>query len=60
MKAKKSSALAAASLHPNEATMEACPPGRPANSVHVWVGGSMGSIPTAPADPIFWVHPCEH
>jgi tyrosinase len=26
------------------------------NSVHVWVGGSMGSIPTAPADPIFWMH----
>ena len=25
-------------------------------SVHVWVGGSMGSIPTAPADPIFWMH----
>jgi len=26
------------------------------NGVHVWVGGSMGSIPTAPADPIFWMH----
>jgi tyrosinase len=26
------------------------------NAVHVWVGGSMGSIPTAPADPIFWMH----
>lgn len=26
------------------------------DSVHVWVGGSMGSIPTAPADPIFWMH----
>lgn len=26
------------------------------NSVHVWVGGSMGSVPTAPADPIFWMH----
>jgi len=24
--------------------------------VHVWVGGSMGIIPTAPADPIFWMH----
>lgn len=24
--------------------------------VHVWVGGSMSSIPTAPADPIFWMH----
>ena len=23
------------------------------DSVHVWVGGSMGAIPTAPADPIF-------
>lgn len=24
--------------------------------VHVWVGGAMSSIPTAPADPIFWMH----
>lgn len=24
--------------------------------VHVWVGGSMASIPTAPADPLFWMH----
>ncbi len=29
------------------------------NSVHVWVGGSMGSVPTAPADPIFWMHHCN-
>src|SRR5712692_8049355 len=26
------------------------------NGVHVWVGGTMGWIPTAPADPIFWMH----
>jgi tyrosinase len=26
------------------------------NAVHVWVGGSMSFIPTAPADPIFWMH----
>ena len=24
--------------------------------VHVWVGGTMSGIPTAPADPIFWMH----
>jgi tyrosinase len=24
--------------------------------VHVWVGGTMGSIPTAPADPLFWMN----
>ena len=29
------------------------------NSGHVWVGGSMGVIPTAPADPIFWMHHAE-
>lgn len=29
------------------------------NSGHVWVGGSMGSIPTAPADPTFWMHHAE-
>jgi tyrosinase len=25
-------------------------------AVHVWVGGNMGYIPTAPSDPIFWMH----
>lgn len=25
-------------------------------SVHVWVGGTMGAIPTAPCDPIFFMH----
>jgi tyrosinase len=29
------------------------------NSGHVWVGGSMGSVPTAPADPAFWMHHAE-
>jgi tyrosinase len=29
------------------------------NSGHVWVGGSMGSIPAAPADPVFWMHHAE-
>jgi tyrosinase len=29
------------------------------NSGHVWVDGSMGSIPTAPADPVFWMHHAE-
>jgi tyrosinase len=28
-------------------------------SGHGWVGGSMGLIPTAPCDPIFWMHHCE-
>ena len=26
------------------------------NSGHVWVSGSMGIVPTAPADPAFWTH----
>lgn len=29
------------------------------NSGHVWVGGSMGSVPAAPCDPVFWMHHCE-
>jgi len=29
------------------------------NSGHVWVGGSMGVVPTAPADPVFWMHHAE-
>jgi tyrosinase len=31
----------------------------PHNEVHDQVGGSMGSVPTAPADPIFWAHHCN-
>ncbi len=27
-------------------------------SIHVWVGGSMGLVPTAAYDPIFWSHHC--
>ena len=26
------------------------------NQVHVWVGGSMGEIPVAAYDPVFWAH----
>ena len=29
------------------------------NSGHVWVGGSMGGIATAPCDPVFWMHHAE-
>ncbi len=29
------------------------------NQVHVWVGGTMGSVPGAPADPLFWLHHAE-
>ncbi len=29
------------------------------DSGHVWVGGSMGIVPTAPCDPIFWMHHAE-
>src|SRR5688572_21194355 len=29
------------------------------NSGHVWVGGSMGSILSAPCDPVFWMHHAE-
>jgi tyrosinase len=31
----------------------------PHNRVHNQVGGSMGDVPTAPADPIFWLHHCN-
>lgn len=30
--------------------------GGPHNFVHGWVNGTMSSVPTAPADPIFWMH----
>lgn len=28
------------------------------NGVHVWTGGTMGSVPTAAYDPLFWAHHC--
>jgi tyrosinase len=31
----------------------------PHGHVHDQVGGSMGNVPTAPADPVFWVHHCN-
>lgn len=31
----------------------------PHGRVHDQVGGSMGRVPTAPADPIFWIHHCN-
>jgi tyrosinase len=30
--------------------------GTPHNDIHVWIGGLMGSVPTAARDPIFWLH----
>lgn len=30
----------------------------PHNNVHGWVGGDMGSIPSAAYDPLFWSHHC--
>lgn len=29
------------------------------NGVHVWVGGSMGRVPTSAYDPLFWAHHCQ-
>lgn len=29
------------------------------DSGHVWVGGSMSGVLTAPCDPVFWMHHCE-
>jgi tyrosinase len=31
----------------------------PHNRVHDQIGGSMGAVPTAPADPVFWLHHCN-
>jgi tyrosinase len=28
-------------------------------AVHAWVGGHMGSVTTAAADPVFWLHQCN-
>jgi tyrosinase len=29
------------------------------NLVHVWFNGTMSNVPTAPADPMFWMHHAE-
>ena len=31
----------------------------PHNGLHVWVGGTMGQVPYAAYDPIFWAHHCN-
>ena len=31
----------------------------PHGQVHVFVGGNMGSVPTAANDPVFWLHHCN-
>jgi tyrosinase len=31
----------------------------PHGGLHVWMGGDMGSVPTAAYDPIFWLHHCN-
>lgn len=31
----------------------------PHGSIHVWVRGDMGSVPTAAYDPVFWLHHCN-
>lgn len=49
-----SSALANATFNGFAASLEGIH-----NSGHVWVGGSMGIVPTAPADPVFWMHHAE-
>uniref|UniRef100_A0A183BW73 ShKT domain-containing protein n=1 Tax=Globodera pallida TaxID=36090 RepID=A0A183BW73_GLOPA len=28
------------------------------NNVHTWIGGDMGGLPTAPQDPVFFMHHC--
>ena len=33
--------------------------GSPHGTVHVLIGGKMGSVPTAANDPIFWLHHCN-
>ena len=48
------SALASATYNPFASALEGVH-----NSGHVWVGGSMQSILTAPCDPVFWMHHAE-
>lgn len=47
-------ALANATFNPFGAALEGIH-----NSGHVWVGGTMQGVVTAPADPAFWMHHCE-
>ncbi|HET9391911.1 MAG TPA: tyrosinase family protein [Candidatus Rubrimentiphilum sp.] len=43
----------------NADTFEQVIEGNPHGHVHDMVGGDMGEVPTAAADPIFWVHHCN-
>jgi tyrosinase len=52
--ASVAAALANATFNPFAGALEGVH-----NSGHVWVGGTMQSILTAPADPVFWMHHAE-
>jgi tyrosinase len=52
--ASVAAALANATFNPFASALEGVH-----NSGHVWVGGTMQSIRTAPADPVFWMHHAE-
>jgi tyrosinase len=43
----------------NADTFEQVMEGNPHGLIHDMVGGDMGEVPTAAADPIFWVHHCH-
>jgi tyrosinase len=43
----------------NADTFEQVMEGNPHGHIHDMVGGDMGEVPTAAADPIFWVHHCH-
>lgn len=47
------------SADPNAPTFEAIAELNPHATVHDAVGGDMGRVPTAAADPVFWVHHCN-
>ncbi|HEX5274565.1 MAG TPA: tyrosinase family protein [Candidatus Rubrimentiphilum sp.] len=55
-----SPALTAFNREPaNADTFEQVMEGNPHGHIHDMVGGDMGEVPTAAADPIFWVHHCN-
>ncbi len=49
----------AATLAPATFTLFTVMEGNPHGSAHVWVGGSMGSVPTAVRDPVFFFLHCN-
>lgn len=59
VQAIQSSVMNQTDYYPFTLALEGAKPFGAHNQVHVWFHGTMSQVPTAPADPMFWLHHAE-